>query len=305
MPKRKSASPAATDAGPPPALLVVGLGNPGAAYEGTRHNVGAALACSIAERGFGAWREACGAHIASGTIRYGPDSYAVLLARPKSAMNLSGRSVGQLARAHGLPPSRVLVLHDDLDLAVGRVKVKAGGSSGGHNGVNSVEAALSSKDFWRIRVGIGRPPSSAQVADYVLEKFRESEADTLAPVLTRICDHLVLLINPDDGMITKQQLPSNCFGGYNRGVSAFLNALSVPGRTVPATGPFASAPPPSEPAAAPAPAPPTEPLPEPEPEPVPVSRTGLSDGVVALACADDGAPAPKRSKSVPASSKFC
>ena len=104
-------------------------------------------------------------------------------------MNLSGRSVGQLARAHGLPPSSgVLILHDDLDLAVGRVKVKAGGSRVATTAPDSIEAALSSKDFWRIRVGIGRPPSSAQVADYVLEKFRESEADTLNPVLTRIRD---------------------------------------------------------------------------------------------------------------------
>ena len=216
MPKRKSSSPAA-DTGPTPALLVVGLGNPGAAYEGTRHNIGAALACCIAERGFGAvWREACGAHIASGSIRHGPDSYTVLLARPKSAMNLSGRSVGQLARAHGLPPSRVLVLHDDLDLAVGRVKVKAGGSSGGHNGVNSIEAALSSKDFWRIRIGIGRPASSAHVADYVLEKFRESEADTLNPVLTRIRDSLSLLLGPDGNITQRDDI-------YMRGVSTFLN----------------------------------------------------------------------------------
>ena len=143
----------------------------------------------------------------------------------------------------------------------------------------------------------------------MLEKFRESEADTLAPVLKRICDHLVLLLNPDDGTITQQQLPSNCFGGYNarglglpqraeRAAAAHRRAVARDRRAVDVG---AAAPSTSAGRRRPAPAPPTEPQPEPEPEPVPVSRTGLSDGVVALACADDGAPAPKRSKSVPVS----
>ena len=171
-------------------------------------------------------------------------------------MNLSGRSVGQLARAHGLPPSRVLVLHDDLDLAVGRVKVKAGGSSGGHNGVNSIEAALSSKDFWRIRIGIGRPASSAHVADYVLEKFRESEADTLNPVLTRIRDSLSLLSAPTE--------TSRSVMIIHRGVSTFLNALSAPRRAA-RDWPRRAVDAALWPAAAAAPSPPTEPQPEPEP----------------------------------------
>ena len=146
----------------------------------------------------------------------------------------------------------MLVIHDDLDLAVG---VKAGGSSGGHNGVSSVEAALSSKDFWRLRIGIGRPPSSAQVADYVLERFRESEADTLAPVLKRICDYFTLLLGPD-GTISQQTAET---GMYSRGVSTFLNALSAPRRAgavgrrraapsaaaAPSTSAAAAAPPPS------------------------------------------------------------
>ena len=128
-------------------------------------------------------------------------------------------------------------------------------------------------------IGIGRPPSSAQVADYVLERFRETEVATLAPVLDRICGYIGILICPD-GTITQQAVGP----GIPRGVSAFLNCMGS-----------ANKPPRA------APAPPSEPQPEPEPEPVPVSRTGLSDGVTALGCADDGAPAPKRSKSVPAS----
>ena len=126
--------------------------------------------------GFGPFRSLDGARVAHGTL----GGQSVLAVLPSSFMNLSGRCVGSLARRYGLTSPSVCVLHDDLDLAIGRNKVKRGGSSGGHRGIDSCAACLGDANFWRLRIGIGRPPDKSQVCDFVLEPFRAEEAKALA-----------------------------------------------------------------------------------------------------------------------------
>lgn len=154
----------------PPSLLIVGLGNPGGAYAATRHNAGKMLVERLAAT-FGDWRTVDGADLVEGMI----GETACVCAAPNSFMNLSGRPVAKLAQRYELPPSAVVVLHDDLDLAAGRVKMKLGGSTGGHNGLGSIAQHLRSTEFYRVRIGIGRPPDRSMVAEYVLEEFNAAE----------------------------------------------------------------------------------------------------------------------------------
>lgn len=155
--------------------LVVGLGNPGREYEETRHNVGFMVADVLAERG--------GARISDkkfkarvGRVRLkGEDC---LLMKPETYMNLSGESVGPALGFFKLATEQVIVLHDDLDLPLGKVKLKKGGGHGGHNGLRSLKKHLPDDGFLRIRIGIGRPPPRWEGADYVLSRFtREEWAD--------------------------------------------------------------------------------------------------------------------------------
>ena len=175
-----------------PLVLVVGLGNPGVDYEGTRHNVGQMLVhhwVSRCAQKFGGW-EACddGAHVCHGRL----GECTVLAATPTMAMNLSGRAVARLARKHCVHPARILVVHDDLDLAVGRLKLKRGGSSGGHRGVDSCVECLRSAEFVRLRVGIGRPADKQHVPAYVLQRFSPLDAATLAGIFERFATAEVL-----------------------------------------------------------------------------------------------------------------
>ena len=167
MRKRKQNATPTQDSAAPHSLLILGLGNPGRRYERTRHNVGAMMLESLlaSNPAFGPWRRAEGAWVAAGML----GTVAVLVAQPMTPMNLSGRAAAAIVRRHSLPLSRVLVVHDDLDLALGRVKVKLGGSSGGHRGVSSCEYNLGGADFWRLRIGIGRPPPGTAVPDFVTQ----------------------------------------------------------------------------------------------------------------------------------------
>jgi peptidyl-tRNA hydrolase, PTH1 family len=164
---------AAERRGTPADLLVVGLGNPGAEYEHSRHNVGADAVALLAERHGGALKRsrerALVAEVQIGDQR-------VVLAFPQTYVNLSGEAVALLVRRHGITdPARVVIVHDELDLPLGRVRIKQGGGLAGHNGLRSIRAHLHTDDFLRVRIGVDKPPSKEQGADHVLRRVSKRE----------------------------------------------------------------------------------------------------------------------------------
>jgi PTH1 family peptidyl-tRNA hydrolase len=173
-------------------LLVVGLGNPGPNYAATRHNLGFMVADRLAERLGSTFKvhKRSGAEIVTGRL----GGHSVVVAKPRCYMNESGRQVGPLAKFYSLPPADVVVVHDDLDLDFGRVRLKLGGGEGGHNGLRSVAAALASKDFQRVRIGIGRPPGRKDPAAFVLEKFSAAEQADVPTICEQAADATELLI---------------------------------------------------------------------------------------------------------------
>jgi peptidyl-tRNA hydrolase, PTH1 family len=173
-------------------LLVVGLGNPGDNYARTRHNVGFMVADLLAARVGSKFKvhKRSGAEVASGRLA----GHSVLLAKPRCYMNESGRQVGPLAKFYSVPPGDVIVVHDDLDLEFGRVRLKIGGGEGGHNGLRSVAAALGTKDFQRVRIGIGRPPGRKDPAAFVLETFTAAERPEIPTICEQAADATELLI---------------------------------------------------------------------------------------------------------------
>lgn len=149
--------------------LVVGLGNPGPLYALTRHNAGF-LAVDLLGENLRAtyWKDQGGAQVA--VVRLGDEE--VVLAKPQTFMNLSGSSVKNLADAYGVKPVDVIVIHDDIDLAPGRVLCKRGGGHGGHNGLRSIHDKLGTDGYLRVRVGVGRPPGRMDAADWVLQQLK-------------------------------------------------------------------------------------------------------------------------------------
>jgi len=173
-------------------LLVVGLGNPGDNYARTRHNLGFMVADLFAARlgsKFKAHKRS-GAEVASGRLA----GHSVLLAKPRCFMNESGRQVGPLAKFYSVAPADVIVIHDDLDLEFGIIRLKIGGGEGGHNGLRSVATALATKDFQRVRIGIGRPPGRKDPAAFVLENFTAAERAEVPTVCEQAADATELLI---------------------------------------------------------------------------------------------------------------
>lgn len=172
--------------------LVVGLGNPGPEYERTRHNVGFLVADVLAQRVGGrfAVHKKSGADLLQARL----DGRQVLIAKPRSFMNLSGRSVAALARFFSVPPTEVIVVHDELDLPFGQVRLKRGGGEGGHNGLRSVSSALTTKDYLRTRIGIGRPPGRQDPADYVLKPFSSVERKEVPVIVEQAADAVELLL---------------------------------------------------------------------------------------------------------------
>lgn len=165
---------AKASAAPATIAIVCGLGNPDADYERTRHNAGFATVDVLAARhGVRYWKSEAGAQVASLTWR-GADGEQreVLLAKPMSYMNTSGGPLSKLARAHRVAPQQILVVHDEVDLAAGEVRLKLGGGLNAHNGLRSIADKLGSRDFARVQFGIGRPPGKMQVADYVLLELK-------------------------------------------------------------------------------------------------------------------------------------
>lgn len=172
--------------------LLVGLGNPGPTYGQTRHNIGYLVADRLAARLGSTFKvhKRSGAEIVTGRVCGHP----VVLAKPRTYMNESGRQVGPLAKFYSVPPADVVVIHDDLDLDFGCIRLKRGGGEGGHNGLRSVVAALGTKDFQRVRIGIGRPPGRKDPAAFVLEKFNSAERAEVPAICEQAADAAELLI---------------------------------------------------------------------------------------------------------------
>ncbi|GAB2770042.1 aminoacyl-tRNA hydrolase [Terrabacter sp. AAH1] len=165
--------------------LVIGLGNPGPGYAGNRHNVGAMALEELAGRAVGG-RAAFKAHKARARVaemRLKVGGPKVVLATPSSYMNESGGAVAGLMKYYDVPVERVVVIHDELDIDAGLVRLKQGGGEGGHNGLRSVSKSLGSKDYLRVRLGIGRPPGRQDPADFVLKDFSKAERTDVLPFL--------------------------------------------------------------------------------------------------------------------------
>lgn len=174
--------------------LFVGLGNPGSQYAGNRHNIGFMAMDRIAtDHGFAPWRKKFNGQLTEG--RLGADK--VLLLKPETFMNRSGQSVGEAMRFYKLEPADVVVFHDELDLAPGKVRVKSGGGHAGHNGLRSIHAHIG-EAYDRVRLGIGHPGRKELVAGYVLSDFAKAEGDMLDDVLRGISDGAAALADGDN-----------------------------------------------------------------------------------------------------------
>jgi PTH1 family peptidyl-tRNA hydrolase len=173
-------------------LLVVGLGNPGPQYAKTRHNVGFMVADLLAARLGAPFKvhKRSGAEIVTGRL----GNRSVVVAKPRTFMNESGRHIGPLAKFYSVSPADVIVIHDELDIDFGKIRLKLGGGEGGHNGLRSVANALGTKDFQRVRIGIGRPPGRKDPAAFVLEPFTAAERAELATICKLAADATELLI---------------------------------------------------------------------------------------------------------------
>ncbi len=172
-------------------FLVVGLGNPSKEYAFNRHNVGFMAADKCVRRfSFDDFKKKHQGLLSEGTI----NNEKVLLLKPQTYMNLSGQSVGAVTQFYKISPDHVIVFHDDLDLKPLDVRVKQGGSSGGHNGLKSIDSAIGNM-YWRVRVGIGRPVSKEMVSDYVLSNFSKQELIDLDILLDKLIENLPLLMS--------------------------------------------------------------------------------------------------------------
>lgn len=168
--------------------LIVGLGNPGAEYEDTRHNAGFWLCERLAAQLGAELRRESRFHGIAGRTR---DQLWLLM--PQTFMNRSGQAVAALARFYRIPPAEMLVLHDELDLPPGALRLKFGGGLGGHNGLKDIAAHLGTQDYWRLRIGVGHPGDRNQVVDYVLKRPRSEERSLIEEALERAIDAWPLL----------------------------------------------------------------------------------------------------------------
>jgi len=178
----------------PPATLLVGLGNPGKEYQGNRHNVGfMAIDRIAADHGISKLQKKFGGELSEGSI----GGVKLFLLKPLTYMNLSGECVSKAARFYKIPPERIIVFHDELDLPVAKIRVKKGGGNGGHNGLKSIDAHIG-KDYWRVRIGIGHPGDKSMVSDYVLSDFTKTEIKTIETLLPAVAGHAHLLLQGDE-----------------------------------------------------------------------------------------------------------
>jgi len=179
--------------------VIVGLGNPGKVYAHNRHNMGFRCINYLARlHSISMKRHQCRSQVGSGEIA----GTEVLLAKPKTFVNLSGGAVGSLMRKHKIPVNDLIVIYDDLDLPPGKLRLRPGGSAGGHKGLESIISALGSQDFCRIKVGIGRPvrEDGTAIADedgiisYVLGDFTPQEEETIKPVIARVAEAIECIL---------------------------------------------------------------------------------------------------------------
>lgn len=184
-------------------LIIAGLGNPGTKYAGHRHNIGFMAVDEIVRRhGFSAWRKKFQAEVSEGLL----EGETVLVMKPQTYMNESGRAVGEAMRFYNLGAEDLVVLYDELDLVAGKVRVKTGGGSGGHNGIRSIDAHCG-KDYRRVRLGIGHPGSKDRVTGHVLGDFAKADRDWLEPLLDEVARSAGLLVKGDDaGFMNKVAL---------------------------------------------------------------------------------------------------
>lgn len=181
--------------------LVVGLGNPGPGYAGNRHNVGQMALALLADRASVSFKN----HKTNSAVAEGRSFAAgpkLILAKPNTFMNVSGGPVAALLRFYKIPPSRLIVLHDELDIPFDSVRLKSGGGHGGHNGLRDIISAIGTGDFTRVRIGIGRPPGRQPAADYVLKDFTSDERELLPSTLTDAADATELITT--DGLTAAQ-----------------------------------------------------------------------------------------------------
>ena len=174
--------------------LIVGLGNPGSKYDGTRHNVGFAVVDECARRR-GLTFESCPAEALMARER-GPDA-RVILAKPMTFMNLSGEAVGTLSRYYRVDRADILVVADDANLPLGRLRARPEGSDGGHNGLRSVIDAFGTQEFPRLRVGVGRGESDRELVDHVLSRFEADERGKIEELVTRAADAAGVFVEED------------------------------------------------------------------------------------------------------------
>jgi peptidyl-tRNA hydrolase, PTH1 family len=184
---------AANRRGTPADMLVVGLGNPGAEYARSRHNVGAEVVDLLAERHGGTLKRSKERALTA-EVRIGDKRVA--LAFPQTYMNLSGESVAQLVRRHGITdPEQIVVVQDELDLPVGQLKLKRGGGLAGHNGLRSIKAHLHTDGFLRVRIGVGKPVTKEQGADHVLKRVSKRDRAELDVVVQEAADAVELVLS--------------------------------------------------------------------------------------------------------------
>jgi peptidyl-tRNA hydrolase, PTH1 family len=173
------------------ATLVIGLGNPGAEYASTRHNVGWRTLAELERRGrFVRERREGPSRVREGSL----DGHDVVLARPTTFMNLSGRAGRHLTTRYGTDPADAIVVHDDLDLPLGRLRLRRGGSAGGQRGVRHLIDSWQTQDFMRVRIGIGRPPPGVDPVDYVLQSFDPDERERLPAIIDRAADAVTTIV---------------------------------------------------------------------------------------------------------------
>lgn len=185
------------------AWLIVGLGNPGPQYAKTRHNIGQMVLDELAREVGGTFKKHPKASVVVATGRLGMGGPKVVLMKSLGYMNVSGGPVSAVAKFYGIEPDHVVVVHDELDIPFDTIKLKRGGGEGGHNGLRDITKVFGTKEYYRVRAGIGRPPGRMNTADFVLKPFSTAEAKNLPFLISNAADAVRMLV--EKGLVAAQQ----------------------------------------------------------------------------------------------------